>query len=266
MYLSTYKAFEHKPPDLIKERVDKEHGAMLRSALTSISKVNKTDVETLRTSFGVSMFMLCRSSSSLNRHFQSFAKIAHATPEELRNLPGFGAVKVRRVIDAFEKPFRNKATSTIPASQVARDALGRDQDEDEVITDAGSSEQPETREQPESQIHQFGSAANLDLMPPPPPRPKANVNVSPGPSRTRGESPTWDIELDLNEDDFAAVAQAEAEAAKETQPKLDPRLAKKDRINAANAGRVLSSPEDDRNAKRPRRSPSPAWDIELDLN
>ena len=53
MYLSTYKAFEHKSPDLIKERVDKEYNAMLRSALTSINKVNKTDVETLRTTFGV---------------------------------------------------------------------------------------------------------------------------------------------------------------------------------------------------------------------
>lgn len=53
MYLATYKAFEHKPPDLIKERVDKEYGAMLRAALTSINKVNKTDVESLRTSFGV---------------------------------------------------------------------------------------------------------------------------------------------------------------------------------------------------------------------
>ena len=53
-YLSTYKQFEHKPPDLIKERVDKDYHSMLRTALTSISKVNKTDVETLRTSFGVS--------------------------------------------------------------------------------------------------------------------------------------------------------------------------------------------------------------------
>ena len=53
-YLSTYKQFENKPPDLIKERVDKSYDAMLRTALTSISKVNKTDVETLRTTFGVS--------------------------------------------------------------------------------------------------------------------------------------------------------------------------------------------------------------------
>jgi hypothetical protein len=54
LYLSTFKQFEHKPPDLIKERVDKDYNSVLRTALTSISKVNKTDVETLRTSIGAS--------------------------------------------------------------------------------------------------------------------------------------------------------------------------------------------------------------------
>lgn len=54
-YLSTFKQFEHKPPDMISERVDKDYSSMLRSSLTSISKVNKTDVETLRTAFGVSV-------------------------------------------------------------------------------------------------------------------------------------------------------------------------------------------------------------------
>lgn len=53
-YLSTFKQFEHRPPDMIKERVDNDYTSILRTALTSISKVNKTDVETLRTSFGVS--------------------------------------------------------------------------------------------------------------------------------------------------------------------------------------------------------------------
>lgn len=55
MYLSTYKQFEHKSADLIKERLDKDYRTVLRSALTSINKVNKMDVETLRTSFGVSV-------------------------------------------------------------------------------------------------------------------------------------------------------------------------------------------------------------------
>ena len=54
-YLSMFKQFEHKPPDMIKERVDKDYNSVLRTALTSISKVNKTDVETLRTAFGVSI-------------------------------------------------------------------------------------------------------------------------------------------------------------------------------------------------------------------
>lgn len=57
-YLATYKAFEHKSPDLIKERQDKDYQSLLRAALTSINKVNKTDVETLRTTFGVSNSLL----------------------------------------------------------------------------------------------------------------------------------------------------------------------------------------------------------------
>jgi DNA excision repair protein ERCC-1 len=52
-YLATYKRFEHKPPNMIKERVEREPTAIMRAALTSISKVNKTDFETLRTTFGV---------------------------------------------------------------------------------------------------------------------------------------------------------------------------------------------------------------------
>ncbi len=52
-YLSTYKQYESKPPDMIKERVDKDYNAILRNALTTINRVNKTDVETLRSNFGV---------------------------------------------------------------------------------------------------------------------------------------------------------------------------------------------------------------------
>lgn len=53
LYLSTFKQYEHKPPDMIKERVDKDYNSVLRSSLTSIGRVNKTDVETLKTSLGV---------------------------------------------------------------------------------------------------------------------------------------------------------------------------------------------------------------------
>jgi len=73
---------------MIKERVDKDYSSVFRTALTSISKVNKTDVETLRSSIG------------------SFADIADAPAERLEKLPGFGQVKVKRLRDAFDKPFQ----------------------------------------------------------------------------------------------------------------------------------------------------------------
>jgi len=53
LYISSYKKLEHRPPTMIKERVDKDHSSVFRSALTSVSKINKTDVETLRSSIGV---------------------------------------------------------------------------------------------------------------------------------------------------------------------------------------------------------------------
>jgi len=88
LYISSYKKLEHRPPTMIRERVDKDYSSVFRSALTSISKVNKTDVETLRSSIG------------------SFADIANASTERLEKLPGFGQVKVKRVRDAFDKPFQ----------------------------------------------------------------------------------------------------------------------------------------------------------------
>lgn len=60
-YLELYKSFERKPPDLIKERVDDDYLSRLNNALTSVRGVNKTDVVTLATNFGV------RSSPALHR-------------------------------------------------------------------------------------------------------------------------------------------------------------------------------------------------------
>jgi len=73
-YLETYKAFEHKPPDLIMEKIEndylskvnlsifpnfKEHTltklyfTQLTHCMTHIRSVNKTDVVTLASTFGV---------------------------------------------------------------------------------------------------------------------------------------------------------------------------------------------------------------------
>ncbi|CAL1706941.1 unnamed protein product [Somion occarium] len=191
-YLSTFKQFEHKPPDLIKERVDKDYDSMLRTSLTSISKVNKTDVETLRTTFG------------------SFADIAKASSDQLLNLPGFGQVKVKRIKDAFEKPFRNNATSALPfaqfqptsttqvASTTAAEALA--EGVLEVSTNEPAPSHPAREPRPVWDIE-------LDLnesLPPSPesgPLPIRQVAIGQKLTRQRSPSPMWDIELDLDEAD-----------------------------------------------------------------
>jgi len=144
-YIATFKQFEHKPPDLIKERVDKDYDSQLRTALTSINKVNKTDVETLRTSLG------------------SFADISRASSDRLQTLPGFGQVKVRRIKDALEKPFRNQSTS--------------------AAFSLGSQASPA----PPRSLGANGKGKEKEASPP-----------SSLPDRQfREPSPVWDIELDL---------------------------------------------------------------------
>ncbi|KAG8811433.1 ssDNA endonuclease and repair protein rad10 [Serendipita sp. 399] len=132
VYLSTYKLFEHKPPDLIKERIDNDYTSILRSVLTSVKSVNKTDVMTLRTNFG------------------SFSNIVHATPEQLLDCPGFGNLKVRRLKEATGMPFRpRKSNLGISSTQ----ALGPNPILDSDGDDAGGSnrkgkERPSIKPQP----------------------------------------------------------------------------------------------------------------------
>ena len=52
-YLIAYKQSEHRPQTLIHECIDTTPNALLCTAITSIRCINKMDVETLRSSFGV---------------------------------------------------------------------------------------------------------------------------------------------------------------------------------------------------------------------
>src|SRR6266498_5145731 len=62
------------------------------------------------------MWSFCQADTIMTFMVQSFANVARATPDQLRNLPGFGQVKVKNIKNAFEKPFRNQVTSSIAAS------------------------------------------------------------------------------------------------------------------------------------------------------
>ncbi|KAF8844358.1 DNA repair protein rad10 [Paxillus ammoniavirescens] len=199
-YIATFKQFEHKPPDLIKERVDKDYDSLIRTALTSINKVNKTDVETLRTSLG------------------SFADIAKASSDVLQSLPGFGQVKVKRIKDTFEKPFRNKATSatfSLGTQVLSPQKTATARTTDDEIPPASTNARVNGQGMP--------LPASPSYRPPSEPSPMwdiefdldSSTTVSNGPEKTqayttapegrpRSPSPVWDIELDLNEpdDDF----------------------------------------------------------------
>ncbi|KAJ2744991.1 ssDNA endonuclease and repair protein rad10 [Coemansia sp. BCRC 34301] len=86
-YIESLKAFEHRQPDIIKERVEDTYTARLANSLTSIKSVNKTDVLTLSSNFG------------------SFAGVAKAQVNELGLCPGVGDLKAQRIFKAFHEPF-----------------------------------------------------------------------------------------------------------------------------------------------------------------
>jgi DNA excision repair protein ERCC-1 len=86
-YIETYKSYEHKPPDLIRERTAETHLARLTDFLTSVKGVNKTDAITLVTAFG------------------NLKGIMEAEPHELAVLPGIGEQKVRRLYELFRQPY-----------------------------------------------------------------------------------------------------------------------------------------------------------------
>ncbi|KAJ2658474.1 ssDNA endonuclease and repair protein rad10 [Coemansia sp. RSA 1199] len=86
-YVETLKAYEHKQPDIIRERVEDSYVGRLNSFLTSIRSVNKTDVLTLAS------------------NFKSMDKVARATVEELAMCPGIGELKAQRIYKAFNDPF-----------------------------------------------------------------------------------------------------------------------------------------------------------------
>jgi DNA excision repair protein ERCC-1 len=81
------KAYEFKSADQLRQQTLQGTFSQLSLCLTQIASVNKTDVVTLTS------------------NFNTFHEIVHADPVLLRELPGFGDQKVKRLMDAFEEPF-----------------------------------------------------------------------------------------------------------------------------------------------------------------
>lgn len=93
-YIETYKSFEHKPPDAIKERIGEDYLAQVTNVLTQIRGINRTDVVTLLSTFG------------------TLRGVVNAEVAQVAMCPGFGEVKAKRLCDAVRMPFRVGETRT----------------------------------------------------------------------------------------------------------------------------------------------------------
>jgi DNA excision repair protein ERCC-1 len=86
-YLETFKAFEGKDASLIQKKKDMTFPEQVADALSCIRSVNKTDSVTLLSQFG------------------NVKNIMTASLEDIRQCPGIGEKKAKRLFDAFHKPF-----------------------------------------------------------------------------------------------------------------------------------------------------------------
>ncbi|XP_014888944.1 DNA excision repair protein ERCC-1 [Poecilia latipinna] len=92
-YLETYKSYEKKPADLLKEQVEKDYLSKVTDCLTTVKSINKTDAITLLSTFS------------------TVEGIINASKEDLVLCPGLGPQKAKRLYDVLHKPFLKSRTN-----------------------------------------------------------------------------------------------------------------------------------------------------------
>ena len=86
-YLETYKACKQKLADLPMEKLEQDFVSWVTECLTTVRSVNKTDSQTLLTTFG------------------SLEQLIAASREDLSLCPALGPQKAQRLFDVFHEPF-----------------------------------------------------------------------------------------------------------------------------------------------------------------
>lgn len=92
-YLETYKAFDGKDASSIQRREQTNFVDQMADVLSTAKSVNKND------------------SANLLSHFSSLKAVMAASMDELALCPGLGEKKVKRLHDAFHKPFSKHAAA-----------------------------------------------------------------------------------------------------------------------------------------------------------
>jgi len=112
-YLETFKAFEGKDATIIQKKKEVTFVEQVADTLGSIRSVNKTD------------------SAQLLAQFGSLKKVLTANMEDLRVCPGIGEKKVRRLHEAFNKPFSSAMAKKRKAEkEKLAEAAAMDDDEE----------------------------------------------------------------------------------------------------------------------------------------
>ncbi|XP_068602643.1 DNA excision repair protein ERCC-1 [Brachionichthys hirsutus] len=93
-YLETYKSYEKKPADILKEQIEKDYLSKVTDCLTTVKSINRTDAITLLSIFS------------------SLEGIIGASKEDLVLCPGLGPQKARRLHDVLHKPFLKSKTNS----------------------------------------------------------------------------------------------------------------------------------------------------------
>jgi DNA excision repair protein ERCC-1 len=106
-YLETFKAFDGKDASSIQKREQTNFIDQAADFLCTVRSVNKTD------------------SAQLLSQFSSIKQIMAASEDELSLCPGLGEKKIKRLWDAFHKPFSSKR------ARQRKEALQAQEDEDD---------------------------------------------------------------------------------------------------------------------------------------
>lgn len=93
-YLETLKAYEHKPADIIQERVEQDFMSQMTNCITAVQGLNRMDA------------------SALGSRFGSLANVLQAPHSSLSTTPGIGPTKALRLHHAFHEPFIQKRTAS----------------------------------------------------------------------------------------------------------------------------------------------------------
>lgn len=107
-YLETFKAFEGKDASSIQKKKELSYSEQMTDVLGCVRSVNKTD------------------SSQLISQFGNFKSLATASINELQSCPGIGEKKVRRLYDAFTKPFSSSLAKKRKEERERLDSIQKD--------------------------------------------------------------------------------------------------------------------------------------------